>query len=161
MQNSISTNILTDQTADGISKSIPSAGFRNILVTLNGKSNPAFTVKVRQSQSKYAIEDITHIPSHYTIGVDTIVCFQEPAGEMTVTDWKGNTHVVDNAWQEVEAIYLLNGDDYDGDIGIVFSGTNTVMEFEVNTNRVGHFALEVSGYTAGELTADVVLTDNL
>jgi len=161
MQSHVSTYIVKNLQANGISRPIPSRGFRNILVTLTAKDNPSFTVKVRQSQSKYAIEDVTQIPSHYTIGVDTIVCFNEPSGVMTITDYKGVTHVVNNSWQEVESILLMNGDDYDGDAGVVFSGTNSIMELELNINGNGHFSLVVSGYAGGTLDADVVMTNNL
>jgi len=161
MQSHVSTYIVKNLQANGISRPIPSGGFRNILVTLTAKDSPSFTVKVLQSQSKYAIEDVTKIPSHYTIGTDSIVCFNELAGTMTITDYKGVTHLVNNSWQEVESILLMNGDDYDGNVGIVFSGANSVMEFELNTNRIEHFALEVSGYAGGTIDADVVMADNL
>lgn len=62
-----------------------------------------------------------------------------------------------NQWAYVQFLDLDTGNFADN---LVFAADGT-KQIEVNTNGITWFALEISAYTTGKLTADATITTNL
>jgi len=65
-----------------------------------------------------------------------------------------------NPWDYVQMIDLQDGSAINGDTGIVFSGTDDVRQFEVNTNALDYLNFSITARSAGSVTVTVVVTDN-
>lgn len=65
-----------------------------------------------------------------------------------------------NKWGYIQMIDLDNGDPVDGSTGIVFSGTDSVRLYEINTNLIDFIDFEVSWYSAGSVSVDLILSNN-
>lgn len=66
-----------------------------------------------------------------------------------------------NRWQYIDiAPTNTGGTIVDGDTGVVWSGTDKVEMFEVNTNGLDYVCLNMTARSAGTATADVTLTTN-
>lgn len=66
-----------------------------------------------------------------------------------------------NAWDYVQGVNLLDGSAVPGGTGIVFSGTDKVVQVQINVDGFNYLALQVSARSAGNVSADVaVYADN-
>lgn len=124
------TSIFSAKAATGDSATIDVKSFRNAVFSLGTASSAQMTLKVKGG-----------------IG-DSAPDFSAAASAT-------------NRWAFVDlALSNDGGAITDGDTGIVFTGTDGVRIFEVNTNGIDWVALSVTAYTAGSVTADLVITEN-
>lgn len=68
---------------------------------------------------------------------------------------------VSNMWDYVQMVDLEDGNPIEGDTGLVFTGTDDHRLFEININSIDWLNFRVSGYSAGNVTVKLTLTDNL
>lgn len=66
-----------------------------------------------------------------------------------------------NPWDYLQSVNLNNGDDIDGDTGIVYTGTDSVELLEVNTNVIDYITVVVTAHSAGSVTVRLASTTNL
>lgn len=64
-----------------------------------------------------------------------------------------------NSWDYAETVDGEDGAIYDGDTGIVFSSADDHRKFELNTNHARWVCAIISGWTAGEVTVKVSLSN--
>ena len=67
---------------------------------------------------------------------------------------------VGNMWDYVQLVDLENGAKLDGDIGFAPAGVDDFRLFEVNTNNIKWLRLDVTAYTAGNVTVEGVATND-
>ena len=141
----VEIKVFDAQTADGVSggsnaeKGILVGDFRHVNIVLFNTSGTTTTatVQVRGSYREYT-----------------------KTGNPLVTDLTAAISVT-NLWDYIELIDLQNGSPIDGDTGVQYAAAaEGVRQFAVNTDGLQSIALEISGYTAGEITAYVSATDN-
>lgn len=65
-----------------------------------------------------------------------------------------------NRWQYVQYVDLETGSFYT-DLAPYTFASNVVKQFELNTNGIAWFALEISGYATGSIEADATVTSNI
>jgi len=128
-----------------------------VAITDAGTGNHTFTVQ--GSQEACFVDGFN---------VDTLELFSDEAtNDFTVKlvgsvqEDKPNFNVAQsetNRWDYVQSVELNDGNIIDGSIGIVVSGAIKKI-LEVNVNRLRWFGLIVSGYTAGDLTAFISLSE--
>lgn len=125
-------NFLNAKAATGASNTIYCADFRNATVSVSAPLNTSLTIKVVGA-----------------IG-DTAPDFSSAQSTTNVYDF-------------IEVVDLQDGYAIDGDTGITIDNTTAAVNcrmFEVNTNALDWFAVVVTSYTDGSVSASTTLTDN-
>lgn len=113
------------------------ASYRNICFAVVGANSPTATVKFYGAFAKSAAAaDLDYPP-------DTGVSASKT-----------------NIYAPVAFCNLNDGSIVDGDTGIAFTGTAGIYLVEINTNALAHVAVEVSGYSAGDVTVVMFEADN-
>lgn len=86
------------------------------------------------------------------------------AGSIGKTDGScpnfGATVAVANPWGFLELVDLLDGSDIDGGTGVVSAGTDIYKNLEVNINTQKYLTLIPTAWSAGAITAKLLLTNN-
>ena len=63
-----------------------------------------------------------------------------------------NAQARDNQWDYIMLKDLNDGTTFDGVSGVSFAGTGGTSLYEVNTNGLKHFVVEIDNYTGGNCT---------
>lgn len=114
--------ILSLVTANGVGTEVDVSQFRHVCAVVIGSTSPQLTVKCQGSFKK--IDEVD---------------FSSSAG-------------VTNPWDFIGMYDYQNANIVIGDTGVVFTGTDDVRQFEINTNGIRAINFQVSGYVAGEVT---------
>ena len=119
--------------ATGVSNAIFSKDFRNAVVTLNTANSANMTVKFQGA----------------IVGSDGAAAPDFSAAQSST-----------NQWDYVQAIDLQSGAQVDGDTGFVVTGTDDHKIYEFNTNHLDYISLRITARSAGDITADITLSNN-
>lgn len=121
------TVVLDEVVATGWGTVVPVRGYRNIVVTIATADSTNATIKFAGSPR------------------DTAPTFSSAASPT-------------NQWDYVSAYDMEDPSTLvDGDTGVVYTGTDAVQTYLVNTEGIDHFNVQVSAYSAGTITVTVKL----
>jgi hypothetical protein len=117
---------LNEKAANGVGTAVQVTNFGTVLIQIGSINNGACTVK-----------------------------FQGSLGQIAPNFNSGKT--VANHWDYISAYDLNSSTGYIGSTGIVFAGTdvNNIRNIIINTDAIDWINVEVSGYSAGKITAKV------
>lgn len=72
----------------------------------------------------------------------------------------GATASVSNPWTYVESVDLADGSSVAGATGVASAGTDIIKNLEFNTNTLKYLSIIVTAWSAGAITARLILTNN-
>lgn len=129
------TTLFTDVAAAIVSDVVDTTGYRTAVVQIIATDSPTATVKIIGSNEN---------------GVTTF------SANGTTPDASAKTKI----WNYVKLVDLDAGSTAAGSTGLAWTGTAKSYTFEVNTNLIAFMAVEISGYSAGKVTAKIRMCDN-
>ena len=120
--------------ATGVSGAIPVEYYRHLMVTIAGNATANLTVKCQGSLG-------------ITVANDAAPTFSSAKS-------------VANMWDYVAMYDYQDGSLVAGDTGVAFAAAADVRNFLINVDGLKWLSLEVSTYTAGEVTVILMAADN-
>jgi len=121
-------NLLDAKDSTGNSNTVDVKNFRNAVLSIGTANSGNLTVKVQWALAK---DD----------------------SDIDFTSAQGAT----NQWDYIEIVDLQNGTAIDWDTWFSVSGTDDTRIFELNINGLDYISLDVTDYTAWDVTANLVL----
>lgn len=134
--------VLSEATANKVSRVIDVRDHRNIIISLIATNTPTATVKIIGTCENDVKSDASGIGTLSTDGI-TVKASDK-----------------DLIWDYMRLVDLNGGSDITGSTGVAYTGTAGKKLLEVNTNTLAYIAIEITGYSAGKITAKVRLSDN-
>ena len=127
------------QSASGTITGFHVGDYRNVVVTISTASSFAGTIKFQGA-------------------------IRKTGDQKTIVDFSDGVNVNDgtttNPWMYIQCIDLENATAFDGDTGVVYSGTDGIRIVELNTNSFEYFGIHFTAITAGTATVVCHFTDN-
>ena len=71
------------------------------------------------------------------------------------------TPTVSNAWDHLQMINLQDGTTVNGSTGVVFSGTDFIQQYSVNSSILDYVTFRITARSAGAITINMLLTNNV
>ena len=65
-----------------------------------------------------------------------------------------------NQWSYAQVVDIATATPIDGATGIVYSGTDSVKQVEININCVDYICFEIANYSAGQVTAYLTISSD-
>ena len=116
--------------------------FRDVVLSFATASSASFTVKIQ--------------------GAIGVIGTSNGAGQgEIIAPTFSSSASATNAWDYIQAVNLNTGVPVNGSTGIVYTGTDSVSLYEVNTNALDFLTVTVTAYSAGTLTVKAASSTNL
>lgn len=117
---------------------------------------PVFSAKAATFDSQaYLVQDFRHIALMIATASSANLTIQVKGSfQDTIPDFSSAASA-SNQWDYVQVKDLEDASSLDGDVGIVYAGTDAVRQFEVNVNALKWVGVSITARAAGSATATI------